>query len=225
MRVFCLTLFVLFVPQVVCLFETFSSECGCKNELQTFARQLQSVQDAVTNVTANVTSMQGLIDTLVKKQSALLTQISQLNRTLHSPKAIVFTAQLAKDTGILGPNQYVVFDHVVTNNGGGYDVQTGTFVAPVTGTYIFYVSITNFNQTDASVQLVKNGHHLLTITSSASVTFHNAVNPETNTHVVTVGLHAGDHVGVQNAGKFDSNERLLASPLTSFSGQLISPVF
>ena len=41
------------------------------------------------------------------------------------------------------PGKTVVFDHVIYNIGNGYDVDTGHFTAPHTGTYILSVTMGN----------------------------------------------------------------------------------
>ena len=35
----------------------------------------------------------------------------------------------------------LIFEHVLTNEGQGYDATSGVFRAPVTGTYLFTVSV------------------------------------------------------------------------------------
>ena len=37
----------------------------------------------------------------------------------------------------------IVFDEVITNQRGGYNVMSGTFKAPSSGTYLFIVTVTN----------------------------------------------------------------------------------
>ena len=48
-------------------------------------------------------------------------------------------SQLGARTAVL--RTPLVFDHVLTNEGQGYDVTSGVFRAPVAGTYLFTVSV------------------------------------------------------------------------------------
>ncbi|KAH3747725.1 hypothetical protein DPMN_182154 [Dreissena polymorpha] len=200
--------------------EQISSECTCVLELQQLAGQLTTLQNAV----GSLSTKQALIDALMKNISAMEQQLSHLNQVLHNPQAVAFTAQLSHDMTNIGANQPVVFDHVVTNPGNSYDKTTGHFTAPQNGLYIFYLTITSYANYGSSFYLIKNSHSLLAITSTPTLVHGNQTNPETNTHVITEQLHAGDQVWVQN-GRFNPHEGLGGNDQTSFSGHMITPYF
>jgi hypothetical protein len=116
----------------------------------------------------------------------------------------------------LSPHQTLVFDHVVTNAGNGYDPQTGFFTAPVAGYYAFSIVIMEPNgatHPDLSVEVVKNG----AIVDMAYV--HNEPSDLTeqgSTHAV-VHLAAGDRVWIrQHAG-----DGIRGSVWTVFTGYLV----
>lgn len=54
---------------------------------------------------------------------------------------IVFSAMLGSSHLTVSVGQTLVFPTVLSNEGGGYDPSTGTFTAPVNGTYIFSVTL------------------------------------------------------------------------------------
>ena len=54
---------------------------------------------------------------------------------LISGQAIAFSTALASLTSIQS-NQVIVFDHVILNVGGGYDVSSGKFTCPESGLYL-----------------------------------------------------------------------------------------
>jgi hypothetical protein len=61
----------------------------------------------------------------------------------------------------LGEGQGIVFDYLTTNIGNAYNVHNGVFVAPVTGVYVFRVTLghySTFVQSDnGDSNLVVNG--------------------------------------------------------------------
>lgn len=57
--------------------------------------------------------------------------------TAQSPKKVAFFAGLTENMGPTTEHTDVIFDRVITNVGGAYDVTTGRFTAPVNGTYQF----------------------------------------------------------------------------------------
>ena len=54
---------------------------------------------------------------------------------------VAFFVGLGKNVGPVKENTDLIFDKVITNIGGGYDVETGRFTAPFTGVYHFTVVV------------------------------------------------------------------------------------
>lgn len=54
--------------------------------------------------------------------------------------SVAFHAEFGADPVPMGPNAPLIFDRVLTNVGDGYDVITGNFRAPVSGTYMFVLN-------------------------------------------------------------------------------------
>ena len=61
--------------------------------------------------------------------------------------------------------QVIVFNDVILNTGGAFDVQTGVFVAPVNATYMFGVQVCSSFRQHASFKLVADDVTLLCISN------------------------------------------------------------
>ena len=83
----------------------------------------------------------------------VFTQQSMESRTSDT---VAFTVRLGSST-LLDSLHVVVFDQVIHNQGDGYNPATGIFTAPVTGTYIFTVSVMTVNKDNyVHLQLMAN---------------------------------------------------------------------
>ncbi|KAK3601560.1 hypothetical protein CHS0354_027796 [Potamilus streckersoni] len=69
--------------------------------------------------------------------------------------SIAFTATLSKDTTHI-PEQTVIFNNVMVNEGNCYDSSTGRFRAPFHGLYIFSVTILKLLSTHVNLLIMKN---------------------------------------------------------------------
>ena len=87
----------------------------------------------------------------------------------------------------------IVFDDVVTNLGGGYDLQTGVFNCSVSGVYFFSVSILSLLSSNRPwARLKKNGQILLSVHDS-----HPNYHHQSSASVVVV-LATGDRVWLES---------------------------
>jgi len=94
------------------------------------------------------------LEALVLQQSGRLTSLSRdleiLTAKVNTPnpdgrrsQLIAFEAQFSRDPHHnVFDNEVMLFDNVLTNKGGGYDVINGTFIAPTTGVYVMTVKVT-----------------------------------------------------------------------------------
>lgn len=57
----------------------------------------------------------------------------------------------------LGVNQAIVFDHVITNVGNAYNSFTGDFRAPVSGTYVFSLTLMSLGAETVHCKMEQNG--------------------------------------------------------------------
>lgn len=61
----------------------------------------------------------------------------------------------------------MVFDRVITNNGGFYHNTTGVFTAPQDGVYVFYLSAMTLPNDDIYLHIVKDGIRIDDVYSDA----------------------------------------------------------
>lgn len=69
---------------------------------------------------------------------------------------VAFFATLSSHQTHVGVHQAILFDHVITNIGNTYHNHLGLFIAPVLGTYVFFVSLLTWDLA-ATYTISKNG--------------------------------------------------------------------
>lgn len=90
--------------------------------------------------------------------------------------------------------QTIVFPHILSNVGGGYNNQNGVFTAPVDGVYVFFCKITQaYNNNDFYYQFILNG-------SAKTVTLVFGRTDDTNrtsSTLIVLQLSRGDRVWIK----------------------------
>jgi hypothetical protein len=112
-----------------------------------------------------------------------------------------------------GVNQILVFDHVITNLGNSYNNHNGNFIAPVSGTYVFSVTVMSRYHVNAHLRLVKNGQTVSYLYVSGSEAGY-----DTTSQTAVLLLQKGDDFCIQN---IDSDKDLNGDHYSSFSGFLL----
>lgn len=107
----------------------------------------------------------------------------------------------------------LVFPHVVTNNGNGYNPSTGKFTAPTDGTYVFFVTVNSNGANTVYLDIVLNGSKKVRTMSF------NSANYMTGTNMAVLQLYTGNYVWVSRySGKSYFSHGV---PITTFSGFLL----
>ncbi|XP_071147490.1 uncharacterized protein [Mytilus edulis] len=134
------------------------------------------------------------------------------------PPVVAFSSTMDSHKENLGIGQTVLFEHVITNIGGGFDQNTGTFKAPITGVYHFDVIVMSHSGEDMETEIVKNGQTLVRLYSGNGDTW------GVGMQAVVVQMNVGDDVWVRvydypliNSG----NVRVFGRLWSSFSGFLL----
>ncbi|CAC5378293.1 C1QL [Mytilus coruscus] len=159
------------------------------------------------------------LENTVQQQAATIQtqaqEIHQLQTAVNSTGDMTpaFFAILTSNIAI-GNAEILKFNQVKTNIGGGYDVVTGVFIAPKSGTYHFTSVVYTNGKGDAVVQLNKN-KDLLVKGYSVGTT-----HAESHTMNAIVALQRDDHIYVQHRGV--SSDAVLGESHSSYSGFLIS---
>lgn len=125
--------------------------------------------------------------------------------------AVLTKAQSLEDNAI------IKFDGVRTNIGEGYHWDSGLFRAPLSGCYVFNVSLVTNPEKVCEVQLMKNGEQWMKLYAGCLKYF------GTGTNMAVMQLAKGDEVWIQAHGKLYSKGVVLDGSLfCSFSGFLQS---
>lgn len=102
--------------------------------------------------------------------------------------------------------QRLVFNHVITNEGNAYDVNTGVFTAPFNGTYFFVLTVAQRVTYSPGVSLADD------VTTFCKVLLQSFINVGF-TCDATVYRAQGQQLWIRTNGELS-----LSSPYTSFSG-------
>ena len=129
-------------------------------------------------------------------------------------RPVAFFATLSKDLQHAGQNQPVVFDRVVTNVGNAYNSHVGSFTAPVSGFYVFSVSLLNYPGHTTGYQFHKNNDLISSIFLHAP----DASHYESTSQTVVIQLTKGDDVTLRN---MSVDENLRGSNYSTFAGFLV----
>jgi hypothetical protein len=77
---------------------------------------------------------------IVKNMQAEITEdLASLKSSLTSPLSVMFDATRSED--LKGKDDFLPFDKAETNLGGGFDIETGKFTAPLSGLYFFALNV------------------------------------------------------------------------------------
>ena len=105
---------------------------------------------------------------------------------------VAFYATLSDHLHHAGLHQIIAFDNVVTNIGGAYNPHVGTFIAPVTGVYVFSTSLLGYGHEETAGGIAKNGHVI------SSLYLRGVESPYgSDSATIVLHLNKGDDVDVQ----------------------------
>lgn len=158
-------------------------------------------------------ALETIVATLSQRVDQLAADNVQLRARLNAlEQPVAFWSRFANaDISGLAVGQTLAFDTVLHNAGSAYDVHTGVFTVPTSGTYVFFVRVmTHAGDTDSVyLTLTVNGQALTVAWASGQ---------EFNEGFTTATLHldAGDKVYVTFGDGHDRS--LWGGWHTSFSG-------
>ena len=128
--------------------------------------------------------------------------------------SVAFHAEFGADPVPMGPNAPLIFDTVLTNVGDGYDVITGNFRAPVSGTYMFVLNYMGDITTYVYVNMyVDNTEVDYSISHWGGSTWDHV------SESLVVQLKAGQHVHLKNGSA--ETKKIRGHHWSTFSGFLI----
>eukprot|EP00105_Crassostrea_gigas_P008401 XP_011422961.1 PREDICTED: uncharacterized protein LOC105325203 [Crassostrea gigas] len=179
---------------------------------------MKIISDKMNNT---ITSIKADVEQSQKSQLKLSATVSSLevfrmNMSLlnncASKMRVGFTVGITSSSSSWAGN-ILVFPHVVTNNGNGYNPSSGKFTAPTDGTYVFFVTVNAYGSNYIYLNIVLNG------SSKVRTMSHNTASYMTGTNMAVLQLFKGNYVWVsRHTGKsYYSND----VPITTFSGFLL----
>ncbi|KAH3780914.1 cerebellin-2-like isoform X1 [Dreissena polymorpha] len=128
---------------------------------------------------------------------------------------VAFSAMKVAHQENVGIDQNIIFEQVLTNDGGGYHQNHGVFIAPQSGVYVFSSSIMCFpNGKEVLAEIVHNGNPVTRMYCQGA----NAHDQGSQTAVIK--MNAGDEAAVRNVYRADDS--IWGSLFTSFSGYSIN---
>ncbi|XP_062589600.1 uncharacterized protein LOC134251230 [Saccostrea cucullata] len=143
--------------------------------------------------------------------------------TQHTPdtrRKVYFSAGISKEKGYsakVNGNNVILFQKVISNEGGAYNPSTGVFSAPVSGVYVFSCFILK-DKTTNFVYLEVNGLKKFSIVSHSPSGSRDGL--ESAGNLAVLNLQQGDRVIMTST--VESNLRSASeAPSTTFSGFLL----
>lgn len=97
-------------------------------------------------------------------------------KSAPAQKQIAFFVGLSENFGPVKTSTDLKFDKIITNDGNGYDIESGRFTAPVNGTYHFTVVVAAQGRQKAAVTLKADGKMIFTVWAESIPTWSTASN-------------------------------------------------
>ncbi|KAJ8307110.1 hypothetical protein KUTeg_015194 [Tegillarca granosa] len=156
------------------------------------------------------TTKQSVKDLRTKLQAELAVIKNLTARTTN----VAFYSWLANEN--TAHSRVIKYDRVVTNIGNGYSVSTGRFVAPVSGTYAFSVTVSDKSGVGpAHLDIMKNDIEVGAVRSEKTVDM------DLGSQTVVLSLKASDNVYIKNRGNHGLHSHRGRYAINTFSGFLI----
>ena len=116
-------------------------------------------------------------------------------RRAQTDLQVAFFATRSQTQTHMGNLQNVVFDHVETNVGNGYDPYNGLFRAPEAGTYVFAATMVTYNNHSTDYGFFKNTRGVTRLWVNGA-----SNSGDTASQTVILSLNKGDDVTIKHVG-------------------------
>ncbi|XP_045159319.2 C1q-related factor-like [Mercenaria mercenaria] len=176
--------------------------------------EMMNQREKMEKFSRDYASMRDILFVVMENKTAEFARVMEgLNAIEKSRSIVAFSAAAKNHQTVSAGNQPFVFESVITNVGNAYNYTSGHFVAPVSGTYVFYSSILSMAGASFEAYIAVNG--------SIKVRMHESGNNGPRYGMASqsaiVELNAGDVVSVNSP----SSVKVHGNTYTTFSGFLI----
>ncbi|XP_048753888.2 uncharacterized protein LOC125665276 [Ostrea edulis] len=137
-----------------------------------------------------------------------------------SPASVSFFAYMTYIEDDVSTHHTLIFDHAPLNVGGGYHQNSGIFIAPTTGVYVFMWSVRINKQ---SIVLIVNGSSYTSLYNRSVVLEHSDGADETVTGFAVAHVNQGDDVFLRTHSSYHGDGGIFSNEFgrSSFCGWLL----
>jgi len=201
-----------------------------QKELERQQTHMDLLDDLLKTQTKHISDLEHKLHTLQNDQnmehgtynkSSTSSPYDHVVRSVHKRQGhegpVAFTAIKVGNQNNIGVNQNILFERVELNEGNGFHVNQGVFIAPRAGIYMFSFTImSNPMNQYMHADLMLNGRIVAKVHGSTGTSW------DQGSQTVFLNVSAGEDVYVQNAD-YD-HEYVHGDMFTSFSGYLLYPL-
>jgi len=171
------------------------------------------IKASVETIDTRSTATQHEVQVLQNRSTATQHEVQVLQKNNEVSRVSFSASLLDSGYGSTGVDTILIYRHVITNVGNGYNRDTGNFIAPVRAVYQFNIFVLGQGGRVSAASLYRNGQRVVTAYQHQSSGFGSASNG------VSLLLEAGDVVYVKllnNAWIYDDRNHH-----STFSGHLL----
>ncbi|XP_053395418.1 complement C1q tumor necrosis factor-related protein 3-like [Mercenaria mercenaria] len=179
------------------------------------SNEINNIIDSIRQPTGNVDAVQSENKDVTKQPEQKTAERSTRSiQRRQNERNVAFFSTLGPHLQHLGANQIIAFNRVITNIGNAYNSHAGDFRAPVSGTYVFSVTLMAYDSHDTHYNLVQNG------TTVANIYVRGTEAPFSSSSMTAVlQLKQGEDVAIRNV---DTDEYLHGGYYSTFCGFLLT---
>jgi len=173
---------------------------------------LYKTNATVATINVDVRSLRRSVEAEASKTTNNINQIL----TEMAKREIAFSARTSQRLENLEQWETIPFGDVITNKGNCYSKDTGLFIAPMKGMYVFFVHIVGSTKSN-EISLRKNNNNVMWLYSSPSTIRGNDAN------MIVMEIAEGDEVKVVKHGPWGQTPFYVHNTWSTFSGYMLFP--
>ncbi|VDI14402.1 Hypothetical predicted protein [Mytilus galloprovincialis] len=186
-----------------------------QSSVYSFQKEFLAMKNENNIMKGNLSSVQHDVSRLKLENSALLRNMSTLNHSAGN--TVMFSAYLSTTINNPHVDQTIIFDKTWTNTNNVYNTRSGIFTAPVSGHYLFSLTVTS-QSFNTHVNLIYNGKGVVTLIAD----IHHANYYGRGSLTFIHQMNVGDNMWVSsNDDRITNGIKGGNPPLTLFTGHLL----